>query len=64
MGKYLDLWDVSEGHPVAREELETLRIIETRYEKVRKMTPREFQQIYDLNLCAEKPFDQLVDEWE
>jgi len=36
MGAYLDLWDVSDGHPRAREELERLTRIEEAMEALQK----------------------------
>ena len=64
MGMYLDLWDVSDGHPKAREELAELRLAQERYEKVRKMTAARFGDIWIRNLRTGKPFDDLVDEFE
>lgn len=33
-----------------------------RYEKVRRMTPLRFQELWNANIMNGKPFDQLVDE--
>jgi hypothetical protein len=38
MGRYLDLWDVSDGHPEARKELERLTNIEEAMEEIRDLT--------------------------
>ena len=36
MGRYLDLWDVSDGHEMARKELERLTRIEEAMEALQK----------------------------
>lgn len=36
MGRYLDLWDVSDDHPEARKELERLRRIEKTMEALQE----------------------------
>ena len=60
MKSTLDIDDVSYGHPVAEEELLALRLAERRYETIRRLTPRQFTELYARNLTGE-PFDQLVD---
>lgn len=35
-----------------------------RYEKLRKLNPRQFAELYNINLKTGKPFDELVDELE
>ncbi len=35
-----------------------------RYEKLRKLNPRQFAELYGVNLNTGKPFDELVDELE
>ena len=63
MGKYLDLWDVSDGHPVAREELLELRLAQERYEKMRMMKPYQWIDIFNRNLKGDGTFDELVDRF-
>lgn len=42
--------------------LEEAKIAEARYEKVRKMNPSEFADIFERNLYFGKQFDILIDE--
>ena len=42
-------------------EIERLLLIEKRYEKVRRMTPRQFGDLVLLNSRGEGAFDDLVD---
>ena len=35
-----------------------------RYEKLRKLNPRQFAELYEANLKTGKPFDELVDGLE
>lgn len=35
-----------------------------RYEKLRKLSPNQFAELYDANLKTGKSFDELVDELE
>jgi len=39
MERYLDLWDISDGHPEARKELERLTRIEEAMEQIRDLGP-------------------------
>ncbi len=64
MGMYLDLWDISDGHPRAREELLELRLAQDRYEKVRKMNTLMFRGIWEENMRTGTPFDEIVDRLE
>jgi len=64
MGMYLDLWDVSDGHPKAREELLELRLAQERYEKIRKMNLVDIGLIFSANLHGEGTFDELIDRVE
>lgn len=61
MGKYLDLDDVSYGHPEAENELMELRIAKKRYEKVRRMNPRQFSDLWSVGIKSGEHFDDLVD---
>lgn len=62
MGKYLDLDDISSGHPLAMEELLRLRIAYKRYETARRMNPRQWAEAWKLNLTTGKPFDEIIDD--
>jgi hypothetical protein len=45
-----------------RLEIQRLRIGVERYETVRRLTPKEFKDIYLSNITTGKPFDQIIDE--
>jgi hypothetical protein len=62
MGKYLDLDDVASGHPVAVEELASLRLARDRYETARRMNPRQWADAWKLNTTTGKPFDEIIDD--
>jgi cyanate lyase len=47
MGTYLDLWDVSDGHPKAREELEELQLTQKRYKKTIEKLETDNERMYD-----------------
>ena len=41
-----------------------LTLAEERYEKVRRMNPQQFKELWDRNIAGEGRFDELVDEVE
>lgn len=51
MGAYLDLWDVSDGHPKAREELEALTRIESAMEKLATMMEMNWGRHEEAGYC-------------
>jgi hypothetical protein len=58
---HLDLDDVASGHPAAEDELRDLRIAQKRYEKIRRMSPRQFTALWLVGITSEAHFDDLVD---
>lgn len=64
MGAHLDVWDLTAGHKRAREELELMSDAAQRYEKIRKMNPRQFASLYQKNIEGEGMFDDLVDAFK
>lgn len=44
------------------EKLEELKLAHKRYEKVRKLNPRQFAELYEQNLRGVATFDELVDQ--
>lgn len=64
LGTHLDIWDVTDGHPRARAELEELVKASERFEKVRKLNPRQFSELYRKNIAGEARFDDLVDAFQ
>lgn len=61
MGMYLDIDDVSAGHPRAIEELTELRLNAERYETARRMNPRQWAAAWEINITTGKPFDEIID---
>jgi hypothetical protein len=61
VGQYLDLDDVASGHPAAEDELRELRLAQKRYEKIRRMSPRQFTALWLVGITSEAHFDDLVD---
>lgn len=61
VGQYLDLDDVASGHPAAEDELKDLRLAQKRYEKIRRMSPRQFTALWLAGITSEAHFDDLVD---
>ena len=45
------------------DELERIIIGNERYEKVRRLTPRDFYQAWKLNISTGKPFDDIIDDF-
>lgn len=43
--------------------LKELRVGYDRYEKLRRMSPRDFTYFYTKSLLGKKSFDEMVDEW-
>lgn len=62
MEKHLDLDDVACGHPLAMEQLATLRRGVDRYETARRMNPRQWADAWKLNTTTGKPFDEIIDD--
>jgi hypothetical protein len=46
----------------AADELERLSIGNDRYETARLLTPRQWQDAYQLNISTGKKFDEIIDE--
>lgn len=61
MGQYLNLDNVVSGHPIAEHELAELRLAKRRYEKIRRMSPRQFSDLWSVGIAGEAHFDDLVD---
>lgn len=61
MGKHLDLDDVVADHPLAKEQLERLRLAERRYETARRMAPAYWAAAWEVSIKTGKPFDALID---
>ena len=53
--------DVVAGHPVAMNELAELRLAAERYETARRMNPRQWADVWKLNISTGKPFDEIID---
>jgi hypothetical protein len=43
-------------------QIEEYKIVHDRYEKLRRLSPKEFHDLYDKNLNSGTPFDTLVDQ--
>jgi hypothetical protein len=52
---------LSSLHPAAEDELRDLRLAQKRYEKIRRMSPRQFTALWLVGITSEAHFDDLVD---
>ena len=62
MGAQLDIDDVADGHPLAKEQLERLRLAAQRYETARRMSPVQWAAAWKTNIETGKPFDDIIDD--